>query len=224
MKGLLLGAALAVTFGQAMFATPELKLTSGASNTIVIGSGNTVSYSNSNFNGWNISIVFGASNSPNLTGPAGLFGIDITSLTATCTGGACSGNPLDVFLSDTGFTQPVGPGGFTATYSSTQSGGSTTLMAWDDTTNTIFGTGTPIGTVGPFTNSNHASVSGGGPAGPGQYSLTIEDIFNANGAPASFSTDGNITAIPEPGAVLLFGTTLVLCASSLLRRRRSAQS
>jgi hypothetical protein len=221
MKGLLLSAALAVTFGPLAMATPELTLVSGAANSgAVLGSGSTVQYSNTNFNGWNVSIVFGTSNSPNLQGVNGLFGIDITSLTATCTGGNCSANPLDIFLSDNGFTQPVGVGGFTTTYSSTQTGGSTTQMAWESATNTFFAQTTAIGTVGPFTSSNHGSATGGGPAGPSPYSLTIEDIFNAGGSPASFSTDGNITSVPEPGAVVLFGTVLVLCASGLQRRRR----
>jgi hypothetical protein len=221
MKGLLLSAALAATFGQIAMATPELNLVSGAVNSgTVIGSGSNVSYSNSNFNGWNISVVFGASNSPNLAGVNGLFGIDITSLTATCTGGNCSAAPLDIFLTDTGFTQAVGVGGFTTSYSSTQSGGSTTETAWEDAGNTAFAQTTLIGTVGPFTGTNHGTASGGGPAGPTPYSLTIEDIFNANSGAASFSTDGNITSVPEPGAVVLFGTVLVLCASGLQRRRR----
>jgi hypothetical protein len=221
MKGLLVCASL-VVFGQMAFATPELNLISGANNTTVVGIGSTVSYSNTNFNGWNITVVVGASNSPNLTGGAGLFGLDITSLTATCVVGSCSANPLDIYLSDTGFTQAVGAGGFTTTYSSTQTGGSTSETAWDSTANTIFTQGTLIGTVGPFTSSGVGSVKGGGPAGPSPYSLTIEDVFNANGAAASFSTDGNIASVPEPGTVILFGSALVLCASKLRRRQKSS--
>jgi hypothetical protein len=221
MKGLLVGVALVAALGQMAFATPSLNLVSGASNVTVPGSAGTVSYSNLNFNGWNIDVVFGASNSPGLSGVHGGFGIDITSLTATCQGGTCSADPLDIYLSDTGFTQVVAAGGFSTDYSSTQSGGSTTQWAWDDTTNTLFGEGTLIGKVGPFTGTNHGTASGGGPAGPAAYSLTIEDIFNAAGGAASFSTDGDIYSVPEPGAIVLFGTALVFCASKLRRRKQA---
>jgi hypothetical protein len=207
-----------MTFGQFASATPELYLVSGGTNVTVPGSGSTVNYSNTNFDGWNISVVFGSSNSPGLTGVNGLFGLDITSLTATCSGGPCSSNPLDIFLSDTGFTQVVAANGFTSSYSTTQHGGSTSQLAWDTTANTIFGEGQSIGTIGPFTGTNHGSVSGGGPAGPSPYSLTIEDIFNANGSAASFSTDGDIAAVPEPAAISLLGGVLLVLGNRLRKR------
>jgi hypothetical protein len=221
MKALLIVAG-AVLCGQMAFATVELNLVSGASNTTVVGAGGNVSFTSANFNGWNISVVAGASNSPNLTGVHGLFGIDLTSLTATCVTSQCSSSPLDVFLSDTGFTQAVPLHGFTSTFSTTQSGGSSTQFAWDDTTNTIFGQQTAIGTVGPFTATNHGSTSGGGPAGPAAYSLTIEDVFSAGGAAASFSSDGNITAAPEPVSMILLGTVLAICGSKLRSRRQNS--
>jgi|SRR5579862_2918794 len=222
MKLMLIGTLLIFALVQMAFATPELQLTSGTSSATVVGSGSTVTYSNSNFDGWNILVVFGASNSPNLSGANGLYGIDITSLTATCaTPTLCSGHPLDIFLSDTGFTQAVPAGGFQSDYSSTQTGGSTWQKAWDDTTNTIFGQGTYIGEVGPFTGTNHGSVRGGGPAGPSAYSLTIEDQFASGSAGASFSTDGDISGVPEPGAMILLGTVLVFCAGKLRRRAQA---
>ena len=47
-----------------------------------------------------------------------------------------------------------------------------------------------------------------------QYSLTLADVFEANKVGASFSTDLEITSeVPEPGAVILFGTVLVFCNS-----------
>ena len=225
-KWILIGALLAIALGPAAFASPELWLVSGSSNVVCSTSGggcsvsgNTVSYSNTNFDSWNISVVVGVSNSPGLSGAAGSFGLDITSLTATCgSTAACSSNPLDIYLSDTGFTQVVPAGGFKTDYSSTQTGGSTSQSAWYTMSNTIFGTGHLIGTVGPFTSTNAGSASGGGPAGPTKYSLTIEDIFNAMGSGATFSTDGNVTTVPEPGAIILLGTVLVLCASKLRRR------
>lgn len=202
------------------FATPELKLVSGTSTLVISGTGSTVTYSNTDFDGWDISIVFGSSNSPNLSGANGSFGIDDVVL-AACSDGTCSANPLDLFLSDTGFTQDVGAGGFTSVYSTTQVGGTTSQLAWDSSANTIFGMGTPVGTVGPFTGSDLGSVSGGGSAGPSPYSLTLEDIFSDSEGPASFSTNGYMARTPEPNPMMLCGIGLALCWAALKWRRVS---
>jgi hypothetical protein len=220
MKVLFLGAALAIAFGQMASATAELKLISGTNTLVIAGTGSTVTYSNSDFNGWDISIVFGSSNSPNLSGVNGNFGIDDAVL-AGCNGGTCSSNPLDILLSDTGFTENVNAGGFTAVYSPTQVGGITSQMAWDTSADTLFGKGALIGTVGPFTGSGVGSVSGGGPAGPSPYSLTLEDIYSGNGGSASFSSDGHIAGTPEPNPMMLCGFGLALCAAALRWRRVS---
>jgi hypothetical protein len=54
------------------------------------------------------------------------------------------------------------------------------------------------------------------------YSLTLDQVFTATGTDAlSFSVDGSVSSVPEPGAVMLFGTVLALCASKLRRRRSS---
>ncbi|HLY17144.1 MAG TPA: PEP-CTERM sorting domain-containing protein [Bryobacteraceae bacterium] len=219
MKLVLIGSLSVFAFGQMAFATPELNLVSGADNVVVTGTGGTVSYSNASFNGWVIDVVFGSSFSPGLVP----YGIDITSLTATCiVGSACSANPLDIYLSDTGFTTVVPAGAFKSDYSSTQTGGTTQQWAWDDTTNTIFGKGTSIGTVGPFSGTDSGSVMGGGPAGPAAYSLTIEDVFTSGVSGASFSTDGNISStVPEPGAIILLGTVLAFCSRKLRRPQLS---
>ena len=71
------------------------------------------------------------------------------------------------------------------THSSTQSGTSPSASqtAWDDIGNGFFGMGTAIGTI-PFAGPGvfSSSVNGGGPAGPGAYSLTIKDTFSAGGS------------------------------------------
>jgi len=221
MKGLVLGAALTLALAGAASATPSLILTSGSSSITVPGAGSSVTYSNLNFNGWKVSIVFGDSNSPALVP----YGIDLTSLTATCTTAQCSTGALDIFLSDTGFTQPVAAGGFINTFSSTQTGtaASATQNAWVSTLNTLFGTGSSIGTVVPLTGAGFVggAAQGGSAAGPGAYALTIEDIFSAGGQSASFSADGNITSVPEPASVALFGAALALVASRLRRRKQA---
>ncbi|HUK90655.1 MAG TPA: PEP-CTERM sorting domain-containing protein [Blastocatellia bacterium] len=113
------------------------------------------------------------------------------------------------------------------------------------------GTSVAIPAVGPFigsgtaahtnfafpgNNSGGSGVTIGGPGinptGPGSvvsaaYSTTIEDIFTNNGSLSgggiTFSTDGalNGSPVPEPTAIILFGTVVALCTSKLRRRRMS---
>jgi hypothetical protein len=219
---LLLVAALALVAVNMAFADiPQLNLQVGANPvTNVVGSGNSASYNNTNFFGWNLMVVFGNSNSPGLVP----YGLDITSLSAACVGGGSCGT-LTIDLSDTGFT--TASPSFRTFYSSTQTGGaaSTTQTAWDDPNNLMFGTTNLIGTVGPITGAGGSgTASGGGPEVGGAthpYSLTIQDVFTGCSGEncVSYSTDGNITGVPEPAAVVLFGSVLALCASKFRRRR-----
>jgi hypothetical protein len=167
-------------------------------------------------NGWALNIISGSSNSPDLIP----FGIDITSLTATCAPSKpCSTDALHVIYSDTGFNVPVLAGGFVTTYSNTQSGsGSTSESAYFDNTNTLFNEASSIGTVGPFTGSGVGSASGGTLAAGPTYSLTLDQMFAANGSAVSFSADGDITAVPEPASLTMVGTGLIGLAG-LLRRK-----
>jgi len=227
MKGLrlLLAVLLAVGLAHTALASAEMELVSGGSTVLITDNGagdldstvGTITYSNTNLNGWVISVTSGTSNSPGVDP----FGIDLTSLTATCASGKpCSTDSLQVWFGDTSFNVPAT--GFQSDYSATITGSSasTSQKAWVDNTNTILGTGSLIGTIGPFTSTGSGTVFGGG-AGIPPYSLTLEQIFSAGGHSASFSADGNITAVPEPGAVVLLGTALVLCASGLRRKRVS---
>jgi hypothetical protein len=124
-----------------------------------------------------------------------------------------------VIYSDTGFVLPVAAGGFVTTYSTTQSGsGSTSESAYFDDTNALFNEATSIGTVGPFAVSGVGSASGGTIAAVPNYSLTLDQIFTANGSAVSFSADGDITAVPEPASLTMVGTGLIGLAG-LLRRK-----
>jgi len=221
---LLICATLTILMGQMAFAdVPQLNLKVGANPvTNVVGSGNSVSFTSTNFFGWTLNIVFGASNSPGLVP----YGIDLTSLSAAC--GIASCGQLTIQLSDTGFTQPSPS--FKTFYSSSDTGStaSTTQTAYDDPNNVIFGTTNLIGTVGPLLGpGGSGTAQGGGPEVGGvahPYSLTINDVFagcSSGVGCVSYSSDGNITGVPEPGAVVLFGSVLAICASRL-RRRKSA--
>jgi len=239
MRGLLIGTALVIACGQMALANsiPELLLISGDSNTVLYGSPDgTVNDISDTLNGWTINVLIGASNSPDLSGISGPFGIFLFSSTATCVGvRECESDALDVYISDIGFTDSVAVGGFVTGYNHDQDGGSTSQIAWFDPSNTFFGGvndggtplgGTLIGVLGPFTSLGLSSdsLNGGGPAGPDAYSLTMLDHFSAGGEDPTFTTTGYITAVPEPGTDVLAGTVLILCAFVLLRWRLSERS
>jgi hypothetical protein len=135
---------------------------------------------------------------------------------------------LDVFYTAQNFTQAVPTLGFQTTYSSTQTGaGTTRAITWADSTNTLFGGGIPalgadhLGSVGTFSAPGGFGTATGGPSeGPSAYSLTIEEMFNANSSGvASFSVNGNLTAaaVPVPPSLALLASGLL--AATLLKRR-----
>jgi hypothetical protein len=233
MKQLLFSAVLALAGGGLASANvPELFLVTGSTNATVTGSGNSVSYTNPNFGGWELDVVFGKSNSPGLIP----YGIDLTTLSAACVGGGTCAD-LHVWLSDTGFTQAATS--FVNVFSSTQTGSnaSATQKAWVGLGNTFFQSdgsdGTPtvaggssIPTVGPITGAGGFGMTTANITAPGSghdgYSLTIEDIFaGCTGTScASYSSDGHIIGgVPEPASIALFGTALAVCASRLRRRK-----
>ena len=76
----------------------------------------TMTVASANFDGWVISGTIGVSHSPGLTP----FGIDISSLTATCSTAICSTNQLQVWYGDVNFDIPVGVNGFTTGFSATE--------------------------------------------------------------------------------------------------------
>lgn len=197
----------------------SLQLVSGSTTVTVPGTG-TTSYSNSNFNGWNIFISFGSSNSPGLSP----YGLDLNAL-VTCNGAAaCATKPLDIFYSDTGFTGSVPAGKFQTTYSATTTGsGATSEIAWANASNSLFatGAGNKIGETGPFNAAGGFGTATGGPGISGPYSLTIEEIFTDTSGVVSFSTDANVTKTPEPGSMVMLGTGLLgLGLCGLFRRRK----
>jgi len=238
MKNLTFAVLFTMASGVAVFGgtTDQLELISGSNTAIVNDNGQnpqygTIVYGNSNFNGWDVNVVSGASHSPGLSP----FGLDMTSLTATCEpSGAsksksspnCTTQPLEILYTDIGFTETLNANQFMTTYATTQTGGgSTSQSAYFSNLNTAFGKQHLIGTIGPFTTSSVASLVGGGVKPVGPYSLTIEqDFVDSTGSTVSFSADGNVTAVPEPAAILLFGTVLALCATGLRRRRNSVKA
>src|SRR5579863_710044 len=167
--------------------------------------------------GWSISITSGTSFSP-VDVPVGL---DLTSLTATCTGGPCDTTPLEVKFSDINFST-ANPS-FITKYSATITGvGTTSESAYFSNSNLQFAEDTLIGTVGPFSDPGGHGTATGGVGSVAPYSLTLDQVFSdPTGSSVIFSVDGSVSSVPEPGAVILFGTVLVLTASKLRKRRAS---
>lgn len=241
-----LAVAIGVTAAGTALATPiQLSLTSGtgAGSNILLpntGGGDTILYSNPDFNGWNIELAFGLSHSPSLA----LGGLDLSTATANCLAAACS--PLTIAVSDIGFTLPLMPNSLTTSLSNTQLGANSTVTQWAylDTSNTYFGstdanalgdfggvynptTASLIGTV-TVNGLGAASTQGGGSGANGPYSLTLVDQFCSDPAGANgtctgglqFSSDGGI-ALSEPGTLALLGAGLLGCALFVSRRRSS---
>jgi hypothetical protein len=183
-------------------------------------------------NGWTITVVSGVSKSPVLTPQA----LNVSSFTASCNSGqGCASGAagqLEVKFSDINFDVPIGAGGFQANYSGTIAGGgvtSTSESAYFDNTNALFAETNLIGSDGPFSTASFGStVFGSTVAAIPLYSMTLDQIFIADSSGSFFSVDGNIKAgvanngnasVPEPGALVLFGSVLALCATRLSRRR-----
>jgi hypothetical protein len=184
-------------------------------------------------NGWTITTAKGTSESPSLSGSNGNFALDLDGLAASCGSATCGA--LDIWISDTGFTTPVGPNGLATTIGGSLNGsGTLTQWAYMDaytglpTSTDYFNTNTLIGMV----SSSQSDLSGpnsyamGGVAAGGSmgaYSLTLADQFTGSDG-ATFSVDDQIVATPEPGAFAIFAAGLLGCALFVSRRRRARQS
>jgi len=213
----------------------KLHLVSGSDTSDVSLSGNTVTFSITDFNNWEIEGLQATTYSSSLQP----YGIGLQAATITCTSGPCA--ELYIDFTSTGFTQKVQAGDFVNLYSGQFSGtgASTTQNVWVDLTNAPFGTGYNFGGTATYTAGNFNEYSSGGPsAGPGVYSLTLQDEFGGNTGATFYSTDGSIGATsdpnfyttpdlkcdptPEPTSLLLMGTGLLSIAGVIRRRLHTA--
>ena len=219
MKRILLAVLLVLGPAQIALATSTeavFVISGGVTAGPIFSLSNIVNYSNLDLNGWNFAMI-GNSQSPSAS-PFGLYEI---SFTASCdlTKG-CATDDLKILLSDTNFTQPVS--GFVETFNVSFVGsGSTSQSAYWNSSNLLFDTTTPIGTLGPFSAFSSSTLTGGGPAGPGPYSLTMAQIVTHGSQLVALN--GQIQAVPrvpESGSVLLLGAGLAGLALWEWRRVR----
>jgi hypothetical protein len=203
----------------------ELQSPGGAS-TLIIGAD---TYSNANFNGWNVSVTGG-----------GYFNLQVT---ASCTSGSCLTSPLNVFLTAQQFetsatiVSPMPPPfPLETNFTVTQTAGETSsALSWMDNSNLPFGgslntktsgahqlatiiVNTPFGS-GSVINGSVASCCSGQP-----YSLTLEESFtDSTGSAASFNASANIdfASAPEIDPASAMGAlTLLAGGLAVLRGRR----
>ena len=179
------------------------------------------------FNGWTVSISTVTSNSPNcFPGLGGTGCLNSFNITADATGAST----LGVFDFSSGFSTPYG---FIVTNTTTlQSGMTESQQAYATTSGAD-----PLGVATTtFANAVLGQVPCGAPltvtlpgiaalptscASPGNpVSLELATIFTTNSSGGGFTVGGNISSVPEPVSVVLFGTVLALCASGLRRRRK----
>lgn len=138
-----------------------------------------------------------------------LFSLDVLKAGSTA-------HTLSIMFTETGFTDV---GWINGAFGGTLSGpvGSTvTARGYSDATNTLFGTGTALGSIGAFGAPGGFGTSSYAQGAGGPYSLTQEIYISMAGA-GSFSGDYELT-IPEPSALALTGVALL--ALGVAGRRR----
>jgi hypothetical protein len=181
----------------------------------------TITITATNFNGWQLTST-GGTNSSTCVGLSGPGCLNEENLNALATTGPST---LTAYYADSGFT-PVG-GLVTAFSSPIQTGASSTQTAYAYTgalgipsanpTPSSGMIGSPLTVLAPGVAATQTS-SGVGIAGP--YNLMLITALTTTTPATGFNVSGNISAVPEPAAVVLLGTAFALCASGLRRRRK----
>ena len=174
-----------------------------------------------NFNGWSISANQGGSNSPDCPA-SGSNGVGCLSNVLVEAHTTTTGGSLAVYFGDTGFS-PVSR--LTANFTASAVAGTATQTAYAFTgalplaPTLVDPAPLLLGQIGGSLSSTGTTTgvfSFGTP-----FSLVIQTLFVHTGSGiGNFSVNGNVTAVPEPAALALFGTVLALCATGLRRKRK----
>jgi hypothetical protein len=207
MRTFLCGIA-ALALVQTAFATVELRLTDTVTSTVVTitDPGTGVVNLNAAVGNWDLDLTGGAASAP------GMINMDLTSLNATST----SSGSLKIEFTEWGNTVPAQGFKLKGSGSLVSGVGTSTISAWFDNGDVPYGHASLIGSLGPFDTDYLASISALGPGVP-LYSLTEQVTLTSGVGGVRWSTDSSLTAVPEPAAVVLLGSLLVLCTSKLRR-------
>lgn len=208
MVAFLAGAMLLMAAGSA-WAVPTLRITDGI-NTVTVADGSgldlssiagVVSYSGT-IGIWDVNFTSGLTKPEQ--GTALVPYMDLVSLNHSTGAGQ-----LFVYFSDTDFARQSGP----ALGITTEVGGTTQgtfeLKSFYDKNNTLFGTGSALADLGPYSAGAFSGTATDplnfGPIwNSNVYSLTLEAIINQTGA-STTSFDAQLTPVPEPGTMMLLG-------------------
>jgi len=201
-------AVLALVFVSGAYAdTITIGLQEGGGIVTVASGSTTASFSGS----------FGTFSLVNVNG-TGTFSLSLPTFGSNTLQVAGSGGTLNVFVTDQGITSPTGLTDFLSAFTANllPLGWTVTESTYIDTSNGLFG-GTLLNssptftTTGSATGTNSASTSG-------TYSATELFVITANATPGQTNDTIQLTAVPEPGTLALFGSGLFSLAG-LMRRK-----
>ncbi len=168
-------------------------------------------------------------------GPVGNWSLNVTTGTVgtnpvldlssvdTLSGAGTGANALTLKFSETGLSGPES--GFLSSVGGTLSGaGSLTYHAYVDSSNTLNGMGTPIGSLLSFgPGGAFSGGTAGGSVGTGLYSATEVVVLSATNRGGTSSFDAAIDVVPEPASVLLLGGVLFFSAFAIRRKAARAE-